>query len=112
MDKVIQCQDIIIEVLTEYIDYLSGSSSPIKPHLVADENNKHYLLVWMGWKDVEHIYSIATQIDIINDKIWIQEDRTEVGIANLLVEKGIPKSDIVLAYFTPLHREYTEFAVS
>lgn len=48
---------------------------------------------------------------ILNDKIWIQKDNTETGIANLLTEKGIPKKDIVLSFYPPAHRELTEFAV-
>lgn len=112
MDKITHYQNVILDVFKEYIAYLSGSRSPIKQHIVADEKNKHYLLVSVGWQEVKRFYSVDTQIDIINDKIWIQEDRIEEGIANLLVEKGIPKSEIVLAYFTPLHREYTEFAVN
>jgi hypothetical protein len=44
-------------------------------------------------------------------KIWIQHDGTEIGIANQLVELGIPKSDIVLAFHSPFKRQFTEFAV-
>lgn len=50
-------------------------------------------------------------INIRNDKIWIQHDGTEAGVANLLVEMGVPKTDIVLAYQSPFKRRYTEFAV-
>jgi hypothetical protein len=34
-----------------------------------------------------------------------------VGIANELVNLGVPKEDIVLAFHEPLVREYTGFAV-
>ena len=36
----------------------------------------------------------------------------EYSIAERLVEKGIPKKEIVLAYFPDYHRVYTEYAVS
>ncbi|WP_422387058.1 element excision factor XisI family protein [Anabaena sphaerica] len=49
-------------------------------------------------------------IDIKNGKIWIQHDGTEVGIATLLLIKGVPKQDIVLAFHAPEMREFTEFA--
>jgi hypothetical protein len=112
MDKITNYQNKIVEVLTDFAAFFSRSSSPITLQMITDTKNYHYMLVWIGWQDNSHIYSVITHLHILNDKIWIQEDRTEVGIANLLVEKGIPKSDIVLAYFTPLHRQYTEFAVS
>lgn len=37
---------------------------------------------------------------------------TEVGVANELVELGVPKEDIVLAYHAPYQRKYTGFAVN
>jgi hypothetical protein len=51
-------------------------------------------------------------IDIKNGKIWIQHHGTEVGDANELVELGVPKEDIVLAYHAPYQRQYTGFAVN
>jgi hypothetical protein len=51
-------------------------------------------------------------IDIINGKIWIPRDSTEYGIANELVNAGIPKNQIVLAFQPADIREYTEFAVN
>lgn len=50
-------------------------------------------------------------LDIIDSKIWIQQDGTEVGIANELVNFGVPKQDIVLAFDPPLVRQFTDFAV-
>jgi hypothetical protein len=37
---------------------------------------------------------------------------TEVGIANELIEAGVPKEDIVLAFHHPEERKYTEFAAA
>lgn len=45
-------------------------------------------------------------IVIKEDKIWIQRDGTEVGIANELIEVGVPKSD-VLVYSSPYMRKFT-----
>ena len=51
-------------------------------------------------------------IDIKGDKIWIQHDGTEYGVATELIEAGVQKEKVVLA-FKPLEmRKYTEFAVT
>ena len=47
---------------------------------------------------------------ICDDKIWVEEDLTEEGVANELVREGIAKSDIVLAFQDPQVRQFTEFA--
>jgi len=50
-------------------------------------------------------------LQIIDNKIWIQRDGIEEGIATDLMEVGIPKEQIFLG-FKPEHiRPYTEFAV-
>ncbi len=50
-------------------------------------------------------------LDIIGDKIWIQRDGTDRPIADELVEAGVPKEDIVLAFYPENMRAYTGFAV-
>lgn len=42
----------------------------------------------------------------------MQRDGTEDGIANELVQAGIPKEDIVLGFHEPDVRPYTGFAVA
>lgn len=64
-----------------------------------------------GWNKSRRVYGSLIHIDLKGDKIWIQYDGTEVGVANELVEQGIPKQDIVLAYHAPFMRQYGEFAV-
>ncbi|MBN1427300.1 MAG: XisI protein, partial [Anaerolineae bacterium] len=49
---------------------------------------------------------------IIQDKIWIQRDGTETGIANDLLAKGIPKDHIVIGYHDPEVRQHTDFAAA
>ena len=57
------------------------------------------------------MYGCVLHLDIKNDKIWIQHDGTEVGIANKLVEMGVLKADIVLAFHEPFVRQFTGFGV-
>ena len=50
-------------------------------------------------------------VDIKDNKIWIQHDGTEIGIAGELEKLGVPKSDIVLGFHAPYKRKFTDFAV-
>jgi hypothetical protein len=43
---------------------------------------------------------------------WIEKDNTEDGVAPELVEAGIPKSQIVLAFRPPEVRKHTDYAVA
>ncbi|TRU29074.1 MAG: hypothetical protein EWV81_03370 [Microcystis aeruginosa Ma_SC_T_19800800_S464] len=57
------------------------------------------------------MYGCIIPVDIINNKIWVQQDGTASAIANKLVARGVPKENIVLAYHGPPVRQYTEFAL-
>lgn len=58
------------------------------------------------------MYGALIHIDLKGEKIWIQYDGTEVGVANELVERGIPHDHIVLAYQIPIMRYHGAFAVN
>ena len=83
----------------------------IIPETIFDRENDRYQLVYVGWQDERRVYGVVLHVDIIDGKIWVQQDGTEVGIANQLVELGVPKQDIVLGFDPPMMRDLTEFAV-
>lgn len=82
----------------------------IEVQAVLDAQHDHYLLLHTGWRGNNRTHGCSIHIDIKDGKIWIQHDGTEVGIATLLLEQGVPKEDIVLAFHSPDMREFTEFA--
>ena len=112
MDKITSYNSKIIDVLNEYNSQFRLSSQDIKNEVIIDEKRHHYQFLWTGWNGDNHIFAVIFHIDIINDKIWIQQDNSEIGFATLLVEKGVPKQDIVLAYYPVAHRKLTEYAVA
>lgn len=51
-------------------------------------------------------------LEIINGKVWVQADNTDLAIARELVRAGIPKNDIVLGFYPADVRPYTEYAAA
>jgi hypothetical protein len=84
----------------------------IQAEIIFDTDRDRYQLMYVGWRNSKRVYGVILHVDIIDNKIWIQQDGTEVGIANKLVELGVPKQEIVLAFDPPNLRKYTDFAVS
>ena len=112
-------REIIEKLLTEYVDFLGGNNLAVQPstertniELILDRENNRYLLVETGWVKGRRIYDVLIHIDIIDNKLWIQQDGTEEGVADELVNMGIPQENIVLAYKSLSRRQVTEFAVS
>jgi hypothetical protein len=111
MDTLSTYRQTIEQVLTRYtkIPYAYGE---IQTKTIFDHEKDSYLLLTVGWQDDKRIHGCLVHIDILDDKLWIQRDGTEHGIARELVEAGIPKEKIVLAFHPPEVRDHTEYAIA
>jgi hypothetical protein len=76
---------------------------------IFDEQQDHYQLLYVGWRGNKRDFGCILHLDIKDGRIWIQHDGTEEGIANRLVEMGVPKQDIILAFHEPYIRQFTGF---
>lgn len=103
-------RELVKQLLTQYLSYQNNEDS-IEMEAVFDEKSDRYLLLHVGWRDEERIHGCPIHIDIKDEKIWIQRDFTEAGLAQELVELGVPKTDIVLAFRSPFVRQFTGFAI-
>ena len=78
---------------------------------IFDSEHDHYQLLYVGWRGDKRDFGCILHLDIKGEKIWIQHDGTEEGIANRLVEMGVPKQDIILAFHEPYVRQFTGFGM-
>lgn len=113
MDTLKRYSDIVCEVLLPLTNR-KYSGIDVKNEAVFDTQTDRYLIMTIGWQNpVRRITRCLVQLDIINGKIWIQQDNTEEGIADELEAAGIPKSDIVLAFHPERDRALIpEYAVA
>jgi hypothetical protein len=112
MDKVTYYRAIVQDILTEYHQLNLKSPSAIESILAFDETHDQYLLLLMGWRKDERIKSVMIHVRLKDGKIWIEEDWTEDGVATDLLQKGITKEEIVLAFHPPHLRHHTEFSAA
>jgi XisI protein len=111
MDKLDHYRNIIRNTLAAYLN-ISYANANIRNRAAFDSKNDQYLIISEGWDNKQHLHSCLIHVEIIDSKVWIQSDNTENGIANELVQAGIPKEDIVLGFHEPNVRKYTGFAVA
>ncbi|BAZ27896.1 fdxN element excision controlling factor protein [Cylindrospermum sp. NIES-4074] len=110
MARVEDYRQYIQQILKNHASY-QGLVKEIETQTIFDTESDHYQLVYVGWNDEHREYACMVHIDIKNNKIWIQHDSTEIGIANELIALGVPKEDIVLAFQSPYKRQFSGFAV-
>jgi hypothetical protein len=102
----------ILRGIVEEYAKIKPAVGDIDTELIIDERQGHFELMRSGWLNGNRIHGTLIHVDIRDGKFWIQHDGTEYGIANDLVDSGVPKDRIVLAFKPPEMRKYTDFAVA
>lgn len=115
MDKLEQYRAVIERELTAIVNQTGNSlSAPaeLRDKTVFDRNSDCYLILREGWDGAHRILAPIISLEIINGKIWLQADHTNLRIAERVEAAGVPKSDIVLGFQPPSIRPYTEYAMA
>lgn len=110
MDQLAQYREIVQALLSEYSD--RRSDHEVDSQRIFDIQRDHYQVVNVGWSNRRRVYGCVLHLDIQGGKIWLQYNGTEIDIAQELVDRGVPKSDIVLGFQPPHRRPMTDYAVS
>ncbi|MFN8486615.1 MAG: XisI protein [Caldilineaceae bacterium] len=112
MDRISRYRAVIESTLKEYARLFNHQPEGIDVIAVCDEATDTYAIVNVGWDGNERMNMTSVLMRIINGKIWVEEDRTMYGFVDELLEAGISRDDIVLAFQSPEMRQYTQFAVA
>jgi len=113
MEEITKFQQIITSFLQDYASEWSQPHSSVQTQVILDTQNHRYQLVRWGWKTkYDYVHTCIFHLDIIDGKVWIQENRTDILIADELMEVGIPKNKIVLGLLSPEARKDSEFATA
>lgn len=111
MDKVKSYQNIIVTLLEEYAAIPPSYPTMLRDELIIDTQRNHFQLLTVGWEDDQFVHEAIFHLDIIDGKVWIQQNNSEAKLTDELIERGVLKSDIVLGFQHPAMRAYSGFAV-
>ena len=79
---------------------------------VFDDDMGNYLLMDEGWRGYKRLHHVWAHLATTDGKFYVHEDGTEEGIANRLLDAGVPKERIVLAMDAPNSRDESVSAVA
>ena len=102
------------QVITTILSDLAEATAQDRVEALAlfDSTHDNYLLLAAGWDGVRRIHHIIAHLRIRNDKIWVEADNTDAEIVQQLLDSGVPREAIVLAFYSPHKRALTEFTVA
>jgi len=113
-EKIKTYQDIVVALLQDHAqEHLNPDARELEDQVIADRENNHFQLMRIGWLHDDRIENLLMHFDIKPDgKIWVQANSTDERVAEELVHRGIPPTDIVLGLQPPSYRQYTEYAAA
>lgn len=103
---------ILLEKILQYYADLPYRHGEVSTFVIVSQDSNHFLLVHEGWENGLHVYGTVVHAEIRNGKIWIHYDGIEDSITVELVEAGVPKNCIVLAFHPPEVRPHTGYAIA
>ena len=111
MDRIDQYRPIVRRIIAEQTE-VQPALGNVELVAVCDEASANYLVLMLGWDGYDRVDAPLIHIRLKDDKVWLEEDNTDALIADQLVEAGIPKEAIVLAFQHPSERAQTEYATA
>ena len=111
MAPVVQDEALLENILCERARFYAFPER-FRTLTVFDRKNGQFLLMDEGWDGFKRIDRVWVHVELHDGKFWIQKDGTEDGIAVDLMDAGVPKERIVLAFQHPSRRQYSEFAAA
>jgi len=96
-----------VEIVLKSIYEISPSDDEVETQLIIDHERGHYLLYSVGWENTHWVYGSFVHIDVRPDgKVWLQHDGTDLRVAEMMAEAGIPKKSIVIGFQPPHARMF------
>ena len=84
-----------------------------EPSLILDDEHEQYALIRIGWhKDGRRAFYPVFMARIRDGKVWVEEDNTDLTLAEELVRAGVRREDIVLGSVHPSERQYSDYAAA
>ncbi|NET10690.1 MAG: XisI protein [Symploca sp. SIO2B6] len=111
----VRYRKIIQSVLSNYYQISLSQNHPqqsseVSDRLAFDNGRDQYLWFRFGWSGDKLVQHIIIYICMKHDKVWVEQDATDLCIVDKLVSAGIPSEDIVLGFHHPSKRVLTDFA--
>jgi hypothetical protein len=94
MDAMDTTREILIRELKKY----SGKALNGYSFLAESDDQSQFVITSIGYVRGQRIVNTAMIVELINDKIVIDKDIYDKQLVDALLQAGVPRSQIILAY--------------
>lgn len=110
METLSHYRQVITTVLSDLAE--ATAQDAVETLSLFDATHDNFLLLAVGWDGVRRIHHIIAHLRIQNDKIWVEADNSDAELVHRLLDYGVAREAIVLAFYSPQKRALTEFAAA
>ena len=91
-------REILQSIVNRHAKFQPANGN-IQIHAVCDAENGDYMVVDSGWNEKgRRIYDVVIHFRLQGGKVSVERDNTDAEVVRELIEDGIAKDDITLAY--------------
>jgi uncharacterized protein (UPF0218 family) len=90
--------DTLRETLIREIEKYAGKAFNGYSYLTTNDDQTHFVITSVGDVRGKRIVNTAMIVEIINDKIVIDRDIYDKQLVDALLQAGVPRKQIILAY--------------
>ncbi|HLY27091.1 MAG TPA: element excision factor XisI family protein [Aggregatilineales bacterium] len=90
--------DTLRETLIQELDKYTGKAFNGYSYLTASADQSHFVITSVGYVQEQRIVNTAIIVQIVNGKILIDRDIYDKQLVDALLQVGIPREKIILAY--------------
>ena len=100
MDKLKNYRQFLHKTVKRHAQF-QPANGEIKTHAVCDRETDDYMVVDSGWNEKGcRIYDVVLHFRLQNGIVHVERDNTDAEVVRELLDAGIEKDDIILAYNT------------
>lgn len=98
MDRIEKYRQILESTVKRHAQF-QPANGDIKTRAVCDYENGEYIVIDSGWNEKgRRIYDVVLHFRLQDGSVHVERDNTDAEVVRELLESGIAKEDIILAY--------------
>jgi hypothetical protein len=98
MDRIENYRQILERVVKRHAQFQPANGN-IQTHAVCDRETDEFMVIDSGWNEKgRRIYDVVLHFRLQEGNVYVERDNTDAEVVRELIENGIDKENIILAY--------------
>lgn len=108
MDKLTKYREILAETVRKHAAFQPANGN-IKTQAVIDEADGDFMVIDAGWSDNgRRVYDVVLHFHVEGETVRVERDNTDAEVVRELIEKGVDRQDLILAFNAEPYQRITD----